>query len=154
MSRTYLVKRGKYFSLFLIAQRAPAQGRLPAPESLALDVELDQTACLLGEPLLVRRSLVNNGRSSITVPYDRADPGARIFQIDDRQGRQMRRLPQSKDDRDGLPVVTIEQGERLLDIFNLFDDYAISEPGEYKLVARFQSVGHYRELTRTPSKGC
>ena len=131
----------KYLQPYLLVPRSP-RGPQPKNKDLILDVEFDQRNCLLGEPLWVRCSLGNCSVKPIELSYGGREQwwNTILFEITAPNGKQ---VPQDLGARDmGLPVpVEIPPGHRLVELYNLFDVYAIHEVGDYKINVRYRSDG-------------
>ena len=133
----------KYFRPYLLMPRSP-RGPQPKNKGLILEVEFDQQDCLLGEPLLVRCSLVNCSAKPIELVYDphHYSQNRFLFEITAPNGEQLPFAPRMLIRRHGMPSpIEIQPGHRLVAMYNLFDEYAIHEVGDYKISARYRSDG-------------
>jgi hypothetical protein len=133
-------KRSKYLDGCLIVPHAPRATR-PRKQGLVLEVEFEHQDYLLAEPLWVRCSLVNDSPQPITLPYGRTeDEGTILFDIRGTDGQQAPRQAFLRDTGGPQPV-TIPAGYRLVEMYNLFDEYGISDPGAYKIKVHYESDG-------------
>lgn len=120
---------------------APVASRQrPAEEKgLVLEVEFDRREYLLGEPLLVRCSLANYSRAPITIVFGRWEPQGTIeFEL----GKRIARWPSERDTLGPRPR-TIPAGWRLVESYNLLDEYQITEAGEYTATVKYESDGRW-----------
>ena len=141
----------KYLQPYLLVPRSP-RGPQPKNKDLILEVEFDQQNCLLGEPLLLRCSLMNYSAKPIELSYGGREQSENtiLFEITAPNGKQ---VPQYLGTRDiGLPQpVEVLPGHRLVELYNLFDVYAIHAVGDYKISVRYRSDGtssNWRTLVR------
>jgi hypothetical protein len=119
---------------------APATRPEPAEEKgLVLEVEYDRREYLLGEPILVRCSLANYSREPITIVFGRYEDRSTIaFDLDKR----IRRVERARDSLGPVPK-TIPVGWRLVESYNLLDEYQIWETGEYTATVQYESDGRW-----------
>lgn len=131
----------KCSSPYLLVPRSP-RGAQPKNKGLILEVEFDRQNYLLGEPLLVRCSLVNYGAKPIELSYDRDERSQNtfLFKITAPDGKQ---VPPDGDSRVSgmLWWVEIPPGHRLVALYNLYDELAIQDAGDYKISVCYRSDG-------------
>ncbi len=110
-----------------------------AKQGVQLEVEYDSRTYLLGEPMWVRCSLANYLESDIFVAYPDGSRGATVLQVVTADGS---RVPQRPYLGQGNGRGTaIPAGARLVEVFNVPDQYGISRPGDYTIVARYACDG-------------
>lgn len=121
---------------------APAAPRKQPKEEggLELEVEFGRKEYLLGEPIWVRCSLVNTGKKAITISYGRYEPRNTIVVDIDNGEKRLQRRPYERDSSGPQPL-TILPGWRLVEWYNLVDEYLIGEPGEYTARVRYEGDG-------------
>lgn len=133
-------RRSRYFSPYMMVPKAT--GRAPRGKTgLALEVEFEERTYLLAEPLWVRCSLVNLGSKPIGISYARHEGRNTIlFQITGVNSQPAPRKPHGVDSF-GPPAVTIPPGQRLVEDYNLYDEYGINDAGDYKITVVYKSDG-------------
>ena len=109
---------------------------------IALQVEYEDREYLLGEPVWIRCSLINTTPKPITISYGRYEGWNEIlFDIRGSQKTPVPRHPLGKRDSLGPKPITIEPGERLVEMFNLLDEYEIHQAGRYEVTVQYNSDG-------------
>lgn len=125
-----------YLGNTMMAPAAPRK-RPKQEGGLELEVEFDRRQYLLGEPIWVRCSLANYGKEPVTLSYGRDEAkNIILFDIEKRVKRRTK-----KRDSAGPQPLIIKPGWRLVEWYNLVDEYEITEPGEYTARVRYESDG-------------
>ena len=113
-----------------------------AGSGLSLQVDHEDREYLLGEPVWVRCSLINTTPKPITISYGRYEGWNEIlFDIRGSQKTPISRHLNVELDSLGPQPITIEPGERLVEIFNLIDEYEIHQAGRYEVTVQYNSDG-------------
>ena len=139
------LESAKYNALFVT--RAP--GRMLQVPQVMLAVSIDQSKCLLGEPLFLCWSLVNGTQEpvSIVLDYDKSI----VLEIIDNQGKKCEELSYGIADYDVTPII-VPAGHRMVKMVNLFDDYLITHHGKYQLTVRYESDGKFETFDKIQEK--
>ena len=130
------------------AKEGTAKEEIAKEQGLVFQVEFEDREYLLGEPVWIRCSLINQSAEPITISYGRFEGNNEIlFDIQDAQENQIQRQTYERDTRGPRPL-TLEPNHCLIEMFNLTDEYAISQSGEYAISASFHSDGKYSQFDK------
>lgn len=131
---------GDTFLAPLAPRREAREGQ--AAKDLSLEVDFDPRDRLLGEPLWVRCSLVNGTSTPISLSYGHRAEGRNtlLFAIVGSDAKAVPAVPHKIDSAGPQPLV-LPPGWRLVEWYNLCDEYGIAEPGEYAIAVRYESDG-------------
>ena len=139
-SRCMMLDKAAKRSLYCAAWIFPCTAfDTKAKQGMQLEVEYDSRTYLIGEPIWVRCSLANYSASDIFVAYPAGSSGATVLQIVTPNGFRVPRRPYLG--QGNGRGTTIPAGARLVEVFNVPDQYGMSRPGDYTIVARYACDG-------------
>jgi hypothetical protein len=117
------------------------------PDTLVLRMEVGEGPYLLGEPIYVRTSIINETSESAVIPYWdielRTERDKILFNITTSEGVPAPRVPSERFTVLGPPGVNIEPGKTFVRDYNIQSYYSLPEPGGFTVRAFYRSGGTY-----------